>query len=587
MSQVQSALLMLVAATLLFAAIVYFVWRRSRPVPEPRAPKTPREPRAPREPGESRLPRLPRRDREVEAPIEMSAARLARISARPPFERLTEAEAEAEYRTAPAADAPALVADRPLPEAHEAAPLSEADRAMVGQMLESMVAQVEHEAGLVERRGSEPVAVRIVPQIPPRMDEIATSWLGGRPRLEPGMAWPEIREVRGEFIAQIACADLPADIWDGLGPRRGSLAFFIHPRDGDVAVVHVHAAGDPVDPPHPFDPGGSFFAPNGGLRFGDLMPFTRHAFPEWPVDLVAVRPGDDDPRADENEEGGDDESVGTRLYRSGYDVADPAFHPFDWDSMTAMVEILAMRIERFWKDVDGPSPIDTQLASVERRLAKHDAGDKDPLGREGLVNMQASLQDLHDAAASARAANYVARIRAEEIIGIVRDSAPKMDFSANDAAAVMDALHAIRWTKVNRKPDPDGRPGAERIESLDIPLTTHHPDAPLWVHDYLNIWFDHAKHAYAANPDTLSDAARTVFEPWARDLAAREMPSIGHIPFRYVHDYDDETHATLLELPSSGLMSWIFGDVDHLVLTLRKADLAAGRWDRPLVQVSN
>ncbi|MGQ2931817.1 MAG: hypothetical protein ACT6Q3_15190, partial [Sphingopyxis sp.] len=198
--------------------------------------------------------------------------------------------------------------------------------------------------------------------------------------------------------------------------------------------------------------------------------------------------------------------------------------------MTAMVEILAMRIERFWKDVEGPSPIDTQLASVERRLAKHDAGDKDALGREGLVNMQASLQDLHDAAAAARAANYVARIRAEEIIGIVRDSAPRMDFSASDAAAVMDALHAIRWTKVNRKPDPDGRPGAERIESLEIPLTTHHPDAPLWVHDYLSIWFDHAKHAYAANPDTLSDAARTVFEPWARDLAAREMASIGHIP---------------------------------------------------------
>src|SRR3989344_1892221 len=272
MSQVQSALLMLVAATLLFAAIFYLVGRRSRPAPEPRAPKPPRPAR---EPGESRLPRLPslpRRDREVEAPVEMSAARLARISARPPFERLTEAEAEAEYRTAPAAEAPALVADRPDPEAHEPAPPSEADRAMVGQMLESMVAQVEHEADLVERRGSEPVAVRIVPQIPPRMDEIATSWLGGRPLLRPRIARPEIREVRGEFIAQIACAALPADIWDGLGPRRGSLAVFIHPRGGDVAVVHVHAAGDPVDPPHAFDPGGSFFAPNGGLRFGDLMP---------------------------------------------------------------------------------------------------------------------------------------------------------------------------------------------------------------------------------------------------------------------------------------------------------------------------
>lgn len=578
MSQVQTAMLTLVAATLAFAVVMVLLWRSTRPAAVPKGPKMPRAARAP---GESRLPRLPRRDRspEAAAPVEMSAARLARISARPPIDRLTEPE------TAFAPAPETLVADRE-PEAPVPAPPSEADREMVSHMLGQMVAQVEQEAGLIARRGTEPVAVRLVPQIPPRRDEIVTSWLGGRPRLDPGTPWPEIREVRGEFLAQIACAHLPADLWDGLGPRRGSLAFFIHPRDGDVAVVHVHEAGDPVDPPHPFDPGGSFFAPDGGIRFGDLMPFARPGFPEWPVDLVAVRPGGGDPRAGEDE--GDDETrVGARLYRAGFDLADPAFHPFNWNSMTAMVDILAMRIARFWKEVEGPSPIDTQLASVERRLAKHDAGDKDPLGREGLVNMRASLEELHNAAEAARDTNRKARERAEEIIAIVRDSASHMAFSASDAAAVMDALHAIRWTKVNRKKDPEGRPGAERIESLTIPLTRHHPDAPLWAHDYLAIWFDHAKHAYAANPDALPGAARAVLEPWLRDLAAREMPSIGHIPFRYVHDYDEELHATLLELPSSGLMSWAFGDVDHLVLTLRKADLAAGRWDRPLVQVSN
>jgi hypothetical protein len=579
-------MLMLLAATVVFLVAIYVLWRRTQPAAAPRAPKAPR---APREPGESRLPKLPRRDRsaEVEPPVEMSAARLARISARPPLERLTETGDG--YEPAPIADAPVLVAEREAetfqPTPAEPAPPSEADRDMVTQMLGQMVAQVEHEADLIERRGTEPVAVRLVAQIPPRSEEIATSWLGGRPRLDPGMAWPEIREVPGQFIAQIACAALPADIWDGLGPRRGSIALFIHPRDGDAALVHVHEAGDPVEPPHPLDPGGSFFAPHGGLRFGDLMPFARAAFPEWPVDLVAVRPGDPDPRTDEEEDG--DEGFGYRLYRGGYDIADPAFHPFDWDSMTAMVDILAMRIDRFWKEVEGPSPIDTQLASVERRLTKHDAGDKDALGREGLVLMRTALEELRDAADAARAANYVARIRAEEIIGIVRESAPKMAFSASDAAAVMEALHAIRWTKVNRKPDPEGRPGAELIESLTIPLTQHHVDAPLWVHDYLSIWFDHAKHAYAANPGALSDAARAVLEPWFRDLAGREMPSIGHIPFRYVHEFEEKTHATLLELPTSGLMSWTFGDVDHLVVTLRKADLAAGRWDRPMVQVSN
>lgn len=585
MSQVQSAMLMLGGGTLAYLLIVYLVWRRRRGPALPREPKAPRVPGAPRE---SRMPSLPRRDREreriAEEPVEISASRLARVSGRAPLEPATETAFDAPAEAPAPAPADVLVDERPEPLPPVPAEPTEADRAMVTQMLESMVAQVEHEADLIERRGSEPVAVRLAPQIPPRTDEARTSWLGGRPRLDPGAAWPQIREVPGQFIAQIACADLPADIWDGLGPRRGSLALFIHPRDGDAALVHVHEAGEPVDPPHPVDPGGSFFAPYGGLRFGDLMPFTRAAFPEWPVDLVAVRPGDADPRDPEGEDG---DGPGLRLYRLGYDIADPAFHPFDWPSMLAMVDILAMRIDRYWKEVDGPSPIDTQLASVERRLIKHDGGEKDALGREGLVNMRASLEQLRDAAAAARAANHVARFRAEEIIEIVRDSATKMAFTATDAAAVMEALQAIEWVKVLRKKDPQERPGAELIESLTLPLTQHHPDAPLWVHDYHSIWFDHAKHAYAAEPETLSDAARAVFEPYAAELATREMPSIGHIPFRYVHDYDEESHATLLELPTSGLMSWIFGDVDHLVLTMRKADLAAGRWDRPIVQVSN
>jgi hypothetical protein len=43
----------------------------------------------------------------------------------------------------------------------------------------------------------------------------------------------------------------------------------------------------------------------------------------------------------------------------------------------------------------------------------------------------------------------------------------------------------------------------------------------------------------------------------------------------------------LLELPTSNLMGWMFGDVDTLVLTMSKKDLAAGRFDAVRTQVSN
>jgi hypothetical protein len=561
MNQLQSAALMLFGVTLAFVLLAYFVWRKRQADTVPAMPKAPKAPGTPRE---FKLPKLSRKERAAaEEPVEISASRLARVSGKAPLAWLSE----------------------PEPDANEVAPPTPETQAMAEAMLASMVAQVEHEADMVERRGSEAVAIRLALQIPPRDAGRASSWFGGSPRLDARMAWPEIRETPADFLAQIDCSALPADLWGGLGPRSGALAFFIHPRDGDMLVVHVAEPGDPVGPPRPLDDPDSFFAPHGGVRFGDLMPFTRRAFPEWPLDLVAVRPGDADPRDTE----GADEGPGFRLYRSGYDVADKAWHPFDWNSMTAMAEILDMRISRFWREPgDAPSPIEVQLANVERRLAALDTDEgAGAVDRALLENQLAALTGLVDASRAAAEMNREALANAREIIGIVRESAGRDDFSPAAAAAVMGALQTIRWTKVNRKADPGGRPGAELIETLVLPLTEHHPDAPLWAHDYHAIWFDHAKHAYAAGSDRLSPEALAVLEPYCRELARHEMGGIGHVPFAYVHEYDEDADATLLELPSSGLMSWMFGDVDHLVLTIRKADLAIGRLDRPLVQFSN
>jgi len=553
MSQIQSAALSLAGVTLAFLLIVFLVarWRRNASQPK--------------RPGTSRLPReigLPRRNRAMEAPGEISPARLARISGKSPLSGPTEA--------ALVADADVPVAERPGPDAPR-----EVSQADVAHMLEAIVAQVEEEAGRIEPGDTGPVAVRLVLQVPPRNAAHPTSWLGGRPRLDNGTAWPEIREIPAAFIAQISFGDLPRDLWDGLGPRDGAFAVFTHPRDGDMAIIPVTDPGEPIGPPRAQDDAEQWFTPRDALHFGDLKPFCGSGIPAWPVDLIAVRPGDSVPV----EAGTTNDAPGDRLYRTGFDIADPAFHPFDWDLMVALAEILAMRIERFWRDVDGPSPLATQVAHVESRLAALDAGGNDPAAREELENMRASLGELVDATDAAAAINRDARIRAEEIIAIIRDSAHKAAFSTGDAAAVMEAIRAIRWTKIHRHPDPEGRPGAERIESQTLALTQHHPDAPLWAHDYFSVWFDHARRAYTTDPDALSDAARAIIDPWCRELAAHEAGSIGNPP-----DTHPDANATLLDLPSSTLMGWVFGNEHRLVLALRKADLAMGRFDRPVAQ---
>ncbi len=36
---------------------------------------------------------------------------------------------------------------------------------------------------------------------------------------------------------------------------------------------------------------------------------------------------------------------------------------------------------------------------------------------------------------------------------------------------------------------------------------------------------------------------------------------MGHVPQGYVHEYDETEDVTLVELPSSHLIGWMFGDV--------------------------
>ncbi|WP_439569513.1 DUF1963 domain-containing protein [Sphingopyxis sp.] len=518
MNEVQSAALMLAGVTLVFVAVVFAIWWLRRPRTAAAAP------RAPREPGESRMPKLSRKAKAEVEPVEISASRLARVSGKAPLE--PQAETDYDYRQIPAPDS---------------------ETAAVEATLEALASEVEDEAHRIAKTEIEAVTLRLVPQIPPRDAILTTSWLGGRPRLPGGMDWPQIDGEPADFLAQIDCASLPPALWGGLGPRDGALAFFIHRRGYQMRVVHLRDADVAVPPPLALDDPDGWFGPHGGLRFGDLEPFTVRAFPEWPVDLVAVRPGDADPRveADPNE-------PGSALYERGYDIADPAFHPFDWGSMTAMAALLEMRLDRLMTDgAPPPGASADAVAEIEQRAA---------INRE-------------------------ARTRAEEIITIVHDSAAHEAFSAGDATAVMAALHAIHWAKALHRIDPET--GAETHETITLPLTTHRADANLWVHDYQTILFDRAKHAWCANPNSLSAPMRAFYEPYWHDLAAREMAAIGHEPFRYVHDFDDDRDAVLLELPTSGLMSRMFGDCDNLVVTIDKSDLAVGDFSRLRVQVSN
>ena len=78
--------------------------------------------------------------------------------------------------------------------------------------------------------------------------------------LGPTLDYPERGLTPLHFVAQIACADLPPELWGGLGPREGWLLLFIDPNQGvpegpdAFRILHVDAVGPERQPPADLGP---------------------------------------------------------------------------------------------------------------------------------------------------------------------------------------------------------------------------------------------------------------------------------------------------------------------------------------------
>lgn len=565
----------LAVITLLAALAVIADYRKTAvpAAPKSAAPK-------PVAPKPAAAPPMPRMAKASPPPASgYSADRIARAlgqsSAAPVAASAAAAVAFAQPQAAPA----------PSPEPRQ---LSDKDKDFVAKMLAGVTAQVQHEQDLDDLRGKEPVSVRLVPQVPIHQPENATAWLGGGARLPEGFDWPDEEGIKLQLIAQFDCASLPANVWEGLGPRHGWLAIFLNPRTAKPFVAHFADAGSYQASPA-IDTDCAIVGLSMRPSKHDDRPLPVPAFPRWPVDVVTVLNGENDPR----QEGWS--NIHHARYAEQWDVTEPRFHPIDWPSAQVLMEMALKTVEKRLARHPLPKFLEPQmLAEAEAKIEVARAEGADA-GK--LLAMKLTLDEHKALAKVAAFSREHGEAIAEKLTALkasVNSLAATKPFSIDLITPILAEMKQIEWLAKSVPPlyrngkqlTPEQR-AEEGVSVRSLPITAHHQDGLTFAHSYVNYLHDRAKHLYAADPASLPDALRADCETLWKDQAAHDMGGLGHVPWGYVHEFDSGQDVTLLELPSSNLMNWQFGDVDHLVLTLKKADLAQGRFDQVLMQVSN
>ncbi len=352
----------------------------------------------------------------------------------------------------------------------------------------------------------------IVPPVP------SSSWLGGRPSLPSGTLWPTRDQKPATFIAQIALHDLPSGIWADHAPKDGWLVIFVDRGCNGAHLLHTTELGSERDFPSGYENIGVAHIykniPALQRLFGDPCEITAR----WPVRIL---PEEAPPSDAERPDALDDQ--GKPLYQVwitkdevGFDLRDPDWAPFDVPLVQALLE----------KSLD----LLTQAENVPQwRL------DKRASEGEDLEKHAAKIAELgilfKDLLAKAEAVEQTAANSHEM------------------AQALFQPLRGLQWSK------------NELLFSLSSS-------------DTFEFYESYARHQYARDPALVPLRIRGKLEPYWKRQAEVEVGFIGgDIRDAFRHAGIDET-AVVLDIPSSSLIGWEFGDASRLGVFLSEQDFS-------------
>ena len=404
----------------------------------------------------------------------------------------------------------------------------------VNWLLENEIATLEmHKAAKADAGPS----VMLTPAVPlPARD--AAGWFGGSPMLPNDVQWPEIDGTSLCFVAQIDLTKVPQNIWSGVGPRQGHFAFFIHSTELAAKVLHIDGKLEKRSGPSPV--GAQWWRDH-----DDKFPPVSTHFPEWPVQLGRCFGALPEPAGWQK---GKAPGFPKPNEAQIFDLTNRAHHPFDERTLGLLIECIE-------------NELNARQASLSKFLENKKLKDDVAQAMKGLLTTVQSSST--------------------EFLKIKDDLAP---YTANfDHQNVEPYLHALDGLAsghtVYRKDDEEG--------CADVEVA--HGKLIKYAGGFLHLLERHARYAYIDNPEKLSPDAKAGFETrWAFD-AVHEKGGMSHPPhgFMYTPHGPSTPNEVLLELPTSDLIGWIWGDTYSVVLTIARDDLANGKFDNITVDITN
>ncbi len=393
--------------------------------------------------------------------------------------------------------------------------------------------------------------VKLVPLLPGQSGS-GRSWIGGAPMLPSVMGWPQVNGSPSWFIAQIALEELPAGIWGGLGPREGWLAFFVPTEGGiDNNFQVFHFSGPVATRPWPEVDRTFYFGTTGDGARKVLTRAGLSVAPHPPRFSLEVQPND---RTDESQNPSVPAERPRAAIYNDYDPRSPEFRPFNRSGARALVSALIAAQAR------GIESQESTISNCERALKAPETS--------GALAAAPARMELAQKVKDSR----LAAIGLLEPIAARLASEPNMIFGPAEVDDLLAELDNIRF----QDSEFTGEGGGQKKLGAPRPVFDDY-----WFASEAMVAFEMmVKDAMFSDPDSVPEATRNLYEAvWRSDQTSEYLTMGGNLDGGFSSSNLTDP-VFLLEVPSSDLVGWMWGDVSSLGVFISPADLANGRWDK-------